>query len=414
MSAPVEPDDELDPDGSRDRLLPPDDRLWRHPSEVASAGGARGSTPSSATAVDTPSPPPEGRMWTVAILSGVIGALLATGVVYAVGISLTRHVTVPAVERDVDGRPVATFASAGSPNGFAVAAQHVQPSCAVLVARDAHGTQISLGVVFRSDGMVLTTAHTVDGAQTITASLGSKQKVPAHLVALDRGSDLAVVKLVGAGFVPAALGSALDLQIGDPVIAVGPDAEGDGCDVSGNQSFVIGVGQTLNAYGASIPDQLQVTTSAPPTTVGGPLVDQTGTVVGIATATGPPGQSAEWGTPVDLARDIANQLLATGHVVPVWLGVGGGDLSVIDALQLGVSGGAEVDKIYPHSPAAAAGIKAGDFVLGVNGHEVTSMANLIMAVHSLPLGSRVELDIERNGDPVRVTAVLTPRPKSIS
>ena len=75
----MEPNDELDPDGSRDRLLPPDDRLWRHPSEVASAGGARGGAPAAATAVETPSSPPEGRMWTVAILSGVIGALLATG-----------------------------------------------------------------------------------------------------------------------------------------------------------------------------------------------------------------------------------------------------------------------------------------------------------------------------------------------
>jgi S1-C subfamily serine protease len=410
----VEPDDELDPDGSRDRLLPPDDRLWRHPSEVASAGGARGGAPASATAVETPSSP-EGRMWTVAILSGVIGALLATGVVYAVGMARTRHVMVPALERDVDGRPVATFASTGSPGGFAVAAQHVQPSCAVLVARDAHGTRISVGVVFRSDGMVLTAAHTVDGAQTITASVGGKQKLTAHLVAEDRGSDLAVVKLAGTGFVPAALGSALDLQIGDPVISVGPDGTADGCDASGDESFVLGLGQQIvGAHGATLPDLVQVSTAAAPTAVGGPIVDEGGTVVGIVTATGTSGQAMEWATPVDLAREIATQLLATGRVVPVWLGVGGGDLSVIDALQLGVTGGAEVDKIYAHSPAAAAGIRAGDFVIGVNGRQVTSMANLIMAVHALPPGTRVELDIERNGQAMSLTAVLSPRPKSIN
>jgi S1-C subfamily serine protease len=411
----VEPDDELDPDGSRDRLLPPDDRLWRHPSEVASAGGARGGPPAPDTAVETPSSPPEGRMWRVAILSGVVGALLASGVVYAVGIVRTRHVMVPALERDVDGRPVATFASTGSSGALSVAAQHVQPSCVVLVARDAHGTRISLGVVFRGDGMVLTTAHTVNGAQTITASVGAKQKVTAHLVAMDRGSNPAVVKLVGAGFVPAALGSALALQIGDPVISVGPDGAGDGCTVAGNESFVVGVGQPIaGANGASIPDLVQVSTAAAPPAVGGPIVDQTGTVVGIATAAGPAGQAMLWATPVDLAREIANQLLATGRVVPVWLGVGGGDMSVIDALQLGVTGGAEVDNIYAHSPAAAAGLKPGDLVLGLNGRQVTSMANLIMAVHALPPGTRVELDIERNGLPVRVTAVLTQRPKSIN
>ena len=411
----MEPNDELDPDGSRDRLLPPDDRLWRHPSEVASAGGARGGAPAAATAVETPSSPPEGRMWTVAILSGVIGALLATGVVYAVGIARTRHVTVPALERDVDGLPVATFASAGSTDAFATASQHVQPSCAVLVARDAHTTRISVGVVFRSDGMVLTTAHTVDGAQTITASVGGKQKVTAHLVALDRGSDLAVVKLAGAGFVPAALGSALDLQTGDAVASVGPDSTGDGCAVSGAESFVLGVGQKIvGANGTTLPDLVQVSTASAPTTVGGPIIDDTGTVVGIATATGPPGQDIEWATPVDLAREIKNELLATGRVVPVWLGIGGGDLSVIDALELNVSGGAEVDFIYSHSPASAAGLRAGDFVVGLNGRQVTSMANLIMAVHALPSGTRVELDIERNGDSMSLSAVLSPRPKKIS
>ena len=410
----MEPDDELDPDDSRGRLLPPDDRLWRHPSEVASTGGARPPEPTTATAVDTPSPA-DGRMWTVALLSGVIGALLATGIAYVLGVGRTQHVTVPALERDVDGRPVATFASTGWPSGSAVAAQHVQPSCAVLVARDSHGTRISSGVVFRSDGMVLTTAHTVAAADTITATVGGTRRVTARLVAMDPGSDLAVVKLAGAGFVPAVLGSALDLQVGDPVVSVGPDGNGESCDVSGNPSFVIGLGQQIvGPGGANLPDLVQVTTAVAPTTVGGPIVDARGDVVGISTAAGTPGQLMVWATPVDLARQIATQLLATGRVTPTWLGVEGGDLSVIDALKLGVTGGADVDHVYGHSPAAAAGIKSGDDVIGLDGHKVTSMANLIMAIHALPPGTRVELDVERHGQPMSVTAVLAPRPKSIS
>ncbi len=354
-------------------------------------------------------------MWTIALLSGVIGALLATGVVYSVGGGRTHNVTVPALERDVDARPVVTMASTGSPAGFVVGAERVQPSCAVLVARDAHGTRISSGVVFRSDGMVLTTAHTVSGAQTLTATVGGTRKVTARLVAIDPASDLAVVKLAGGGYVPAPLGSALDLQVGDPVIAVRPAADGSGNNVPGDQAAVSAIGQEIvGSTGSKIPDLFRVDTSLPPTMIGGPLVDDAGTVVAIGTAIGASGQTTEWATPVDLAREIAIQLLATGRVVPVWLGVEGGDLSASNAREMGVTGGATVDRVYANSPASSAGVRPGDVVIGLDGHQVTSMANLIMAVHALPPGTRIELDVERADRPQTLTALVTPRPPSVT
>ena len=131
------------------------------------------------------------------------------------------------------------------------------------------------------------------------------------------------------------------------------------------------------------------------------------------TAIGASGQTTEWATPVDLAREIAIQLLATGRVVPVWLGVEGGDLSSSGARQLGVTGGATVDRVYANSPASSAGVRPGDVVIGLDGHQVTSMANLIMAIHALPPGTSIELDVERNDTAQQLQAVLTPRPAPV-
>jgi serine protease DegQ len=411
----VELDDFHDDDRSRGPLLPPDDRLWRHPSEraltsLASAGGSV----SSLVGTAGPRAAAEGRLWSIVLLSGVVGALLATAALYVVGGSHTHQITVPALERDVDAGPVVTLASTGSPIGFVLAAERVQPSCVVLMAHDAHGTRVSNGVVFRSDGMMLTTAHTLMGAQSLTATVGGNRRVTARVVAVDTGSDLAVVKLAGAGYVPALLGSALDLRVGDPVVEVRPPGSGAPNDVPGDQASISALGQNIvSANGGNLPDLVRIDASVPSATVGGPVLDDGGAVVAISTAVGPSGQATEWATPVDLARQIAMQLLSSGHVVPVWLGVEGGDLTTSSARSLGVGGGASVTRVYASSPAAGSGLRPGDVVIGLDGHQVTSMANLIMAVHALPPGTKIELDVERAKAPQRLMALLTPRPPAI-
>jgi len=406
----VEPDDERDDDGSSGPLLPPDDRLWRHPSELALAGAGRH--------VDTAEAHPvshvrgENRLWVVALLSGVVGALLATGVVYAVGGTRAHKITVAALEQDVESSPVVTLAATGAPSRFVTGAEHVRVSCVVLTARDAHGLRVSQGVVFRSDGMVLASAHMVTGAQSLSAVVGGNGHVVARLVATDPGSDLAVVKLAGSGFVPAPMGSAFALKVGDPVIAVRPPGAGG---VPGDQGSVSGLGEDLvSAGGTAIGDLVRIDTTATPSAVGGPLVDAHGAVVAVSTAVGLPGQTVEYATPVDLAREIATQLLAGRRVVPVWLGVQGADLVPTAAKAMGVPGGAVVQRVYPNSPAAAAGVRGGDIVVGLDGRMVTSMANLIMAIHAEPPGSRVELDIDRGDEQRTLTAQVAPRPAGVT
>ncbi|HVM67761.1 MAG TPA: trypsin-like peptidase domain-containing protein, partial [Acidimicrobiales bacterium] len=348
----------------------------------------------------------EGRIWPVVLVSGVVGALLATAAAYTLGGGAHR-VTVTALERDVETGPTVTLASVGQPGGYVLSAQRVQPSCVELYSHDAHGDHIADGVVFRSDGMVLTTAHAVAGVQSLVATVGGTRHVTARVVATDPQSGLAVVKLSGDGYTPAPLGSALDLQVGDPVVNVRPP----GADVPGDAASISAMDQSMAAPGgANLSDLIRVDTASPPPAVGSPIVGLDGSVIAITTALGDADDTTAWATPVDLAREVATQLLADGHVVPVWLGVQGGDLPSSDAVALGVRGGARVSRIDAGSPAAASGLHAGDVVVGLNGHEVASMANLIMGVHALAPGTHIELDVVHKDVPEQLTVVVAPRP----
>ena len=356
----------------------------------------------------------ESRRWNVALLAGVVGALLTAGVGYATGAIRTRTVPVPALERDLLS-PVVTLANASAPGAFVAGTREVRSSCVVLIAHDPHGMRISAGVVVRSDGVLLTTAHTVTGAQSIAATVGGTRHVGAHIVAVDSVSDLAVLKLDGHGYDAAPLGSALDLRVGDPLVILRP-SQGDpltdaGADVPGDQASVEGLGRDIaGPAGTPLADMMAVATSQAPSLVGGPLLDRHGAVIGINMAPGPAGRPIEYATPIDLARAIEQQLLSVGRVVPVWLGVEGVDLTVDRARALGVAGGAVVTKISAGGPAQSAGLRSGDVVVGLDGRVVSSMANLIMALHARPPWTKVELAVNRDGAERTMSAQLAPRP----
>jgi S1-C subfamily serine protease len=375
----VDPDDELDDDDSSGVLLPADDRLWRHPSEVGSHLRVRAS---------------DHRTWAVALFAGMVGALLATGATIAAGGMRTRTVD--------ELSPVVTVAATG-PAAFAAAAAAVQPSCATVIARTEDGVRTAAGVVFRDDGMLLTTAKTVTGASTISAIVGGTREMAAHVVASDASSDLAVLKLDGTNFTAASLGTALDLRLGDPVLAMRPALD---INDPGSMGAVAGFDQTG--------ELLQISTGNQPETVGAPVLDNQGAVVAIASSTGDGTSGAEFATPVDWARQVVQQLLTTGHVVPTWLGVLGHDLPAQQAASLGAVGGAVVQTVYTASPAAAAGVKPGDLILGVNGRAVAAMANLVMAIHAWPAGTPILLDVRRGAKTLTITAILQPLPTEIS
>ncbi len=378
----MDPDDELDDDRSSGPLLPPDDRLWRHPSEVSHLRGVgRGAA---------------NRMWAVALLAGVVGAVLATGTTVATGHLRTRKVPVPALEQDVMA-PAVTLASA-SASSVSATVGVLRPSCVAITAKDQKGATHTLaGVIFRSDGMVLTTTDVVGTAKSFSAVVGAAHPVAAHVVATDAGSRLAVLKLDGGGYTPAPLGTALNLKVGDPVIGYAPT------DASVAHGLIAGLDRSFTG----LDGLLQIATDGPAAVAGSPVLDRDGAVVGVLSGAD---KGGEYVTPVDWARQVAVQLMATGHVVPAWLGVLGHDLPASVAGALQIPGGAVIDKVFGDSPASVAGLDVGDQVLGIDGKAVLSMANLIMAVRARSTGAVIELDVRRGTTTWTMHAVLTPRP----
>ncbi|HEX4979179.1 MAG TPA: trypsin-like peptidase domain-containing protein [Acidimicrobiales bacterium] len=365
-------DDELD-DPRIGPLLPADDRLWRHPSEMAAAA-----------------PPRPGRrqagLLAVAALASSISVLLTLGVVAVVRPVRTQL----AVERVAlpKGHQAAIEVS-----GVAELADRLQPSIASVVAVGAGGlVRRGSGVVYRSDGLLLTTQHVVAGAVRIDVMFDDGRIVAARLVGSDEETDIAVLDADGDGFETAALGSATTLRAGHPAITVGTPAEGAATPVV-TVGVVSAVGRTVMAGDRRLLDMIQIDAAVAPGCAGGAVVDRAGVVVGIATVNvDQEGGTSGYATPIDVARLVAEQLLTDGRTTRPWIGVEGADLGSGRASELAVDGGAVVKAIRPGSPAARAGIQAGDVLLAVDGEELTSMTALI-----------VELRSRRPGDVVRIT-----------
>jgi S1-C subfamily serine protease len=403
-------DDGLDDDERAFRApLPPDDRLRRHPSEVGDDAddAADPWLGFATTPVQAPRPV---RSWQVAIVSGLSGALLATGL--AVLALDQREGGTRVIER-VAPRTV------GSNIGRVAdvvpdAVELVRPAIVQLVA-DVGAGQISggSGVLFRDDGHILTNQHVVRGADSITVVTNDGREHDAVLLGGDPDTDLAVVKIEGGPYPVATLGSATGLRTGESCIAIGSPG-----GLAGGPSVSVGVvsalGRTLERGGdRDLFDMIQTDAAISPGSSGGALLDLAGHVIGITTAIVVSDAGAEglgFATPIDIARLVAEELIAKGEVVHVWLGIEGTDVAQAEADRLDIEGGAAVHKVVAGSPAAAAGVAPGDIILTVNDQPVATMAALVVALRSLHAGETANLGVMRGGKRIVVRAVLAERP----
>lgn len=379
----MEPDDGLGDDEPVPPLLPPDDRLWRHPSELAPQSRSRKGRRHG-----------DGRVLAIATLSGVIGALLATGVLAATGTMRTRTDTIRTVVQR-EASPLAVPVAAGA--GIVEVAEKAKPAV-VEVQLDKNEQPEGSGVVFRSDGHILTSARVVGDAPSVRVVLADGDALDATVVGRDPDTDLAVLKVERTGMTTAALGSVAGLKVGHMAIVVG-------------SSLALGVVSALGREvavpsGPLLLDMIQTDAPVAPSSSGGALVDAAGGVIGITTAV----DGVGYATPIDLARDVADQIVANGIVVHSWLGVEGGDLEADDARDLGVDGGAVVRRVREGSPAAAAGLVPRDVIVAVDGATVQSMSALKVAVRGRRPGQAVDLRFLRGGQEQRVVATLAPRP----
>ncbi len=386
----VEPDDEPQP--YRDPP-PPDDRLWRHPSEVG---------------VKRPSV--RRQLWLVGMASALTASVISTGLAV---------VAVALLDPGTGGSRAVDTAAVFEPPRYTGAradvvkiADRVRPAIAQLkVERGRSGG--GSAVIFRSDGHLLTNAHVVDGSTSVAVVLASGRELPARVVGSDPESDTAVVKIDGGPFPVAELGTTADLKVGQEAIAIGSPL-----GLTGGPSVTVGIVSALHRTvrtrtGQGLMDMVQTDAPIAPGSSGGALLDAQGRVIGITTAVAMTDTGAEgfgFATPIDNARSVAEQLITTGRVVTVWLGVEGSDLDGATALELDVDGGAIVERVMADSPAERAGMAPRDVIVALNGKAVTSMSMLALTVRAHRPGDVMTLDVVRDKQHRAMTVTVAERP----
>ncbi|WP_347238884.1 trypsin-like peptidase domain-containing protein [Cyanobium sp. FACHB-13342] len=267
------------------------------------------------------------------------------------------------------------------------------------------------GFLVQADGLILTNAHVVEKSDRVTVGLQDGRRVEGTVVGLDPLTDLAVVKLAGAGPWPVApLGNSDALQVGEWAIAVGNPF---GLDNTVTMGIISSLNRNASKLGITDKrlDLIQTDAAINPGNSGGPLLNAEGEVIGINTLvrTGP-GAGLGFAIPINRAREIARQLIATGKVSHPMIGVGLAGVKPGDGS--GLSQGVRLMSVQPGGPAARAGLQQGDVIVAAAGQPIASPAQLVAAVERTGVGGSLPLTLNRAGQLLQVTVVpaqLVPR-----
>jgi serine protease Do len=239
------------------------------------------------------------------------------------------------------------------------------------------------GVIIRADGVVITNAHVVETFPTVQVELATGNTVQGRVLGSDPISDIAVVDIPGTSLPVVPLGDSDRLQVGQTAIAIGNP-------VGLERTVTVGI---VSAVGRSLPSDpregyvhdevIQTDAAINPGNSGGPLLDSSGRVIGINVAAlreggGSVVEGVNFAVPINLARNVADQLLTTGVIRRTFLGIGSEslDAEVVRQFNLPVREGVIVTEVEPGTPAAAAGLRAGDIITRVDDTAITSDGDL--------------------------------------
>ncbi len=265
-------------------------------------------------------------------------------------------------------------------------------------------TGLGSGVIFDNQGDILTNNHVVEGATSLTVELADGTQVDATLVGRDPSQDVAVVK-IDPSKVPAVaqLGDSSTLKPGQPVLALGsPEMLAN----SVTAGIVSGTNRQIETYSGLIQTDAAINHG----NSGGPLVNAQGQVIGLNTLglASDGDQGLNFAIPINTAKQVAQTILAKGNGAVVYtkayLGVS------VDALNS--SKGAVVSQVQPGTPAAQAGVQAGDMITAVNGTTLNSTTTLGSVLATLKPGDTVTLTVNRNGSTQTLTATLAQFPST--
>jgi S1-C subfamily serine protease len=286
---------------------------------------------------------------------------------------------------------------------------------------------VGSGFVIDKAGHVVTSLHVVEGAETITVSFSNRDRVKARLVGADPATDLAVLQLdtPSRALTPLILGDSDRLAVGDPVVAIGNPF---GLDRTVTAGIVSALARPLTApNGAELEDVIQTDAALNEGSSGGPLIDSSGTVVGVATAVAGDEEGARPGigfaVPVNTVRTVVAQLLDDGRVARSTLGLQAVELDeqLAELFALSVDRGLLVQSLDPDGPAERAGVRAGathvvvagesyvlggDVLLSVDGRNVATLGEFRRALAEHRPGDSLRLVVVRDGERRELVAKL--------
>ncbi|MBF0560902.1 MAG: DegQ family serine endoprotease [Alphaproteobacteria bacterium] len=274
-------------------------------------------------------------------------------------------------------------------------------------------SSLGSGVIFRPDGVVVTNDHVVKDSEQITVVLADRREFDAKVLGTDERTDLAVLKIEthGERLPSLPLGDSDEIEVGDPVLAIGnPFGVG--------QTVTSGIVSALARTTVGISDYrffIQTDASINPGNSGGALITTSGRLAGINTAI----YSRDGGSvgigfaiPANMVRTVVDGILSEGRAVHPWIGAAGQAVTQEIANSLGLSrpSGVLLSQVHKGGPAAAAGLRVGDVVMTINGHPVDDSEALRYRVAILPVGDNALLEVVQGGDVHKISVKLTAPP----
>ncbi|HQR83137.1 MAG TPA: Do family serine endopeptidase, partial [Thiotrichales bacterium] len=269
---------------------------------------------------------------------------------------------------------------------------------------------LGTGFIISADGYIITNHHVIADADEITVRFSDRKELSAKVIGSDERTDIALLKVEAKGLPTVTLGQTSKLKVGEWVLAIGSPF---GFEATVTQGIVSAKERTLpdDTYVPFIQSDVAIN----PGNSGGPLFNLAGEVVGInsqiySRSGGFMGLS--FSIPIEVAMNTVDQLKRNGRVIRGYLGVNVQEVTseLSESFGMDKPKGALVTEVFPDTPAAKAGIKAGDIVLSVNGREVNKSGSLPPVIGMTPVGQPVDIKLLRQGRLMNVTVVIDALP----
>jgi S1-C subfamily serine protease len=269
------------------------------------------------------------------------------------------------------------------------------------------------GVIMTPEGYILTNNHVVEKSKKVDVYLCNGEKFEGHVIGTDPSTDIAVVKINGDNFYSGEFGNSDTLRPGQMAIAIG-----NSLGLSGGPSVTIGV---ISAIRRNIPSErgvlenmIQTDAAINPGNSGGPLIDSDGTIIGINNAIIPFAHGIGFAIPINIAKDVANELITYGRVTRPWLGILGIDITptIASYYRLAADEGALIVKINEASPADKAGLEPGDIILEIEGKHINGMEDVRHIIWKRKPGENITIKLLRKHQKILGTLQLSQNPAS--